>query len=68
MRVSWAGARDALLSLVGAGIVVHEVIAVPEPRLVALTIAAALLGLPGTWATDRALLKRRPTPEREPEE
>jgi hypothetical protein len=50
------------MCLVGAGIVVHEVVVVPEPRLLVLTIAAALLGLPGTWTTDRALARRKPSP------
>jgi hypothetical protein len=61
MRPSWAGARDAILSLLGAGLVVHEVVVIPEPRLIVLTIAATLLGLPSSWATDRALARRRPS-------
>lgn len=57
--------RDLVLFLLGAAVMAHEVVGVPEPRLAVLGIAAAMLGLPGSLGMDRLLARGADPPSKE---
>jgi hypothetical protein len=52
---TWAAFRDTVLLVGGLALLAHETLIVPEPRVVLLTIAAAMIGLPATLRLDQAV-------------
>jgi hypothetical protein len=64
-RPTPAAARDFVLFLAGLVLLAYETVAVPEPRWLLITIAAAMMGLPGALVADRLFLGRAPHPSPE---
>ena len=55
--------REAILFAAGLLLAGYETVAVPEPRVLILGMAAAMLGLPATLALDRSFRRSEKTEE-----
>jgi hypothetical protein len=54
-------ARDVVLLVCGLSLLGYETLGVAEPRIVLITIAAAMIGLPATFLADRRFTGEPPT-------
>lgn len=54
--------RDAVLFVSGLTLLGYETLGVAEPRIVLITIAAAMIGLPATFLADRRFVGSPPEP------
>lgn len=61
-HVTFAAIRDAALLAGGMALLGYETLVSTEPRVVLLTIAAVMMGLPATFAADRWFVPRAPQP------
>jgi hypothetical protein len=52
---TWAAFRDTVLLVGGLALLTHESLIVPEPRIVLITIASAMIGLPATLRLDQVV-------------
>lgn len=53
MRLKFGPLRDAILLIAGLALLTYETLGQAEPRVVLITIAAAMIGLPATFFADR---------------
>lgn len=60
-RVTWRGLRDAGIFALGSWALIHEIVAVPEPRWQIILVATAALGIPATLTADRRFVQSDPT-------
>ncbi|GEL17701.1 hypothetical protein [Pseudonocardia asaccharolytica] len=73
MRVRYGRLHATLLVLGGMALAGYEAVAVPEPRMAILGLAAAMMGLPGAVLGDRLMArilggqKPEPSPDQKPE-
>lgn len=59
-------ARDFVLFVLGLVLLGYETLAPPEPRWILITVAVAMMGLPGALVADRWLVDRTTPPAPEP--
>lgn len=59
---TFPAARDMVLLVLGLVLLGHETLAVPEPRVVLITVAVGMIGLPATLLADRRFVSSSPSP------
>lgn len=62
----WPTVRDGVLLVAGLALLWWEVMVLPEPRPLIVTLAAGMIGLPATLITGRTLLGGPAPPPRTP--
>lgn len=58
--------RDLALVLGGLLLLAYETVVVESPRVLLVTVAVAMLGLPATLLVDRSFPTRKPPADKEP--
>ncbi len=57
---TWSVIQGAIMFFGGLSLLFYETVVSPEPRLIIITIAGGMIGLPATIIADRTMVRSKP--------